>query len=339
MEASKIEQIVEKKCSFKIAPKKVKNPDRTWHTWKFPNKVGPWNLTGYSRAADKTFLWIPELKISLDCGLCRGRQPENSFLTHTHTDHSKDVGWICQKETGMNLYCPIEATTFVDAYVRAEIALNSCEPFQEDKMKGYKESDKGTGRTLWKINGVKGGDSFDCEIRGTPWHIQVFQMYHSIPCVGYGFYQKKKKLKDQYKGLKPNQLKELREKGEQLEDIILHPAFAFMGDTSIKALQDQSILQFPVVIVECTFLDGGGGIKEKCERDGHIYWEQLEPIVLQNPQTTFVLIHFSLRFTTEEIVAYFQGLYKRQDNPLTEKQLENVVLFITPSTEGRDKEG
>lgn len=64
------------------------NPFRQRKTWRIPGTA--LTLTGYSRANDKTFFHIPELRCALDAGLAKGRQTESVLLTHTDLDHSKD---------------------------------------------------------------------------------------------------------------------------------------------------------------------------------------------------------------------------------------------------------
>jgi hypothetical protein len=53
-------------------------PFRQWKTWRIPGTE--LTLTGYSRANDKTFFHVPELRCALDEGLCEGRQPEMASL-------------------------------------------------------------------------------------------------------------------------------------------------------------------------------------------------------------------------------------------------------------------
>lgn len=70
-----------------------KIPEREWKKYA----LGPnWTMVGYSRAADRTFFYIPELKLGLDAGGCRGRQPDYTFITHTHIDHSIDSWYIAR---------------------------------------------------------------------------------------------------------------------------------------------------------------------------------------------------------------------------------------------------
>ncbi|OEJ30866.1 hypothetical protein [Streptomyces subrutilus] len=53
------------------------HPFRQWKTWRIPGTE--LTLAGYSRANDKTFFHIPELRCALDAGLAEGRQPETVF--------------------------------------------------------------------------------------------------------------------------------------------------------------------------------------------------------------------------------------------------------------------
>lgn len=48
------------------------HPFRQWKTWRIPGTG--LTLTGYSRANDKTFFHVPELRCGLDAGLAEGRR-------------------------------------------------------------------------------------------------------------------------------------------------------------------------------------------------------------------------------------------------------------------------
>jgi ribonuclease Z len=71
----------------------TQNPNREWKKYKISDH---YTMCGFSRAADRTFFHLPELRMSLDAGGCRGRQPDFVFITHAHNDHSMDVWYISQ---------------------------------------------------------------------------------------------------------------------------------------------------------------------------------------------------------------------------------------------------
>mmetsp|Transcript_72427 Transcript_72427/g.223803 ORF Transcript_72427/g.223803 Transcript_72427/m.223803 type:complete len:465 (-) Transcript_72427:116-1510(-) len=70
-----------------------------------------------------------------------------------------------------------------------------------------------------------------------------------------------------------------------------------------------SIMACSVVVVECTFLAAGGMTQAESEAQailrGHLSWSQLRPVVEANPRTTFVLVHFSERYSDSDIRRHF----------------------------------
>jgi len=105
-----------------------------------------------------------------------------------------------------------------------------------------------------------------------------------------------------------------------------NPLFVYLGDTHIDIFKKYpEILNYPTVIVECTFIHQEPGIAERANRDGHIHWDNLSEVVIANKDVTFILIHFSCRYKETEIYEFFSGLMNRPDNPLN---LDNVIVFV-----------
>lgn len=103
------------------------------------------------------------------------------------------------------------------------------------------------------------------------------------------------------------------------------PWFVYMGDTHISALEKKKeIFDYPVIIIECTFIKSDPEILRRADRDGHIIWDQLKKYVLAFPQITFVLIHWSLRYTEAEIYDFFN----EQKLIFPNESLDNIVLFL-----------
>jgi hypothetical protein len=74
------------------------------------------------------------------------------------------------------------------------------------------------------------------------------------------------------------------------------------------------IFSAPIILIECTYLEES--LSQEAERRGHVVWTFLRPIIAQHflssspvsaspHSTSFVLIHFSLRYSDEEIVSFF----------------------------------
>jgi len=77
----------------------------------------------------------------------------------------------------------------------------------------------------------------------------------------------------------------------------------FFGDTTIKGVVDnESVLfakneEFPLIIIECSFLYDSE--LERSKKKKHIHFRSLEPFIAKYPQTTFMLIHFSLVYSEQ----------------------------------------
>ena len=61
----------------------------------------------------------------------------------------------------------------------------------------------------------------------------------------------------------------------------------------------QTILDCPTVVIECSFLTDEHA--ENARRAKHVLWSKLLPIVKDHPDTTFLLTHFSRRWTPRQV--------------------------------------
>ncbi|MFD8886774.1 MBL fold metallo-hydrolase [Streptomyces erythrochromogenes] len=292
------------------------HPFRQWKTWRIPGTE--FTLTGYSRANDKTFFHIPELRCALDAGLAEGRQPETVFLTHTHHDHSKDLDYLAARADGVDIHLPAAAVPYVESFLRASAELNHGAAYDPALAAGC------------RLHGVRGGDEFAFGRRGH--RVRVVECVHKVPCVGYAFSEPRKALLPEYEELRRGLaeqgrgaefgriLAERRKEGVEVEREVLRPLFAFLGDTHVSVFEDNPwLLEYPVVITECTFLDDAE--LARADRVGHTVWSRLKPVVEAHPETLFVLTHFSLRHSDQDVLDFF-----RDERPA------NVLLWAHPES-------
>ena len=98
----------------------------------------------------------------------------------------------------------------------------------------------------------------------------------------------------------------------------------FSGDTTIDLLRErhQEILpKYETVIHEVTFLgEPSEDLDASTRAKGHTHYAQLHPWIAAFPRTTFVLVHWSLRYSKEEVLAFFDKSYGGVP--------KNVVLWI-----------
>lgn len=263
--------------------------------WRLPGT--PWSLTGFSRAAYRTGFYIPELDIMLDAGPQNFNKPSHIFITHTHGDHVASLPFtLIGDENGhhvFQIYAPAEAERHLRKYIAALFQVNALSD----------EIDMPVG-TWYQFYGCIEFSSFRLSLKKSPFVVDVVLCDHGVPTVSYCFSQIKSKLKDEYIGLQGKEIAALRKQGVDVTKEVVTPSFAFICDTAISVLDRYpSIVKHPIVIIECTFLYPEE--RENAVLTKHIHWEELKPYVVANPATLFILIHFSLRYKEDEILAFF----------------------------------
>lgn len=278
-------------------------PHREWLTADLGNGL---TAEGYSRGADKTFLFVPQLSLGLDAGLVCGRKPRTVFLSHTHTDHSADIAFLCKRRFGsVDVFCPKEAVSLVENAVRASVEMNlDGDAFDRSRMP-------------FAVHGVGDGDRFELPHSSGQYVVEVFALQHSCPCVGFGVSRRKKKLAQHLRGMAGHEIAARRAAGETVDEEVIEPLFVFNGDTSIAGLvRNARIFEYPVVITECSFypinMDSGEASKIEMKKDKHTAWEDLRAVVKAHPATAFILIHASLRHNTTEQILEFMATQKAE---------------------------
>lgn len=294
--------------------------------WRFPKPYHQYVLTGRSRAAWHTSFVIPQLNLLLDAGLVvNNARPKHIFLTHGHSDHTLLTPAFVKRDDPPDIYCPEEVKGVLNDYILAKSILNKGGLLGVDdaEKQGYmkageeivsvNDDGKRSSAELAWLNthatyGLKDGDVVDLK-KAKNITATAFNCDHTVPCLGYVFSTTSHRLRLEYKSLPGPELKALREAGTELTAPHVTPIFAFLGDTTAATLAagpawlEQGI---PVVITECSFLweeHDAQAVKTK-----HTTWKDLEPVVRRYPRTTFVLTHFSMRYSDGEIAAFFKEM-------------------------------
>ena len=165
---------------------------------------------------------------------------------------------------------------------------------------------------------VEPGDNIPILIKKVNYGLEIFKCYHQVPCVGYGVYNKRKKLKEEYSKLSGKEIAELRKQGVDINYDLINKLFVYLGDTGKEIFENkewEKIVEYPTIIIECTFI-----LDEEIEqarKTNHIHWKDLEQIVDKYKDNSFILIHFSQRYDNSEIRKFFE-----------EKNKKNVIPWI-----------
>jgi ribonuclease Z len=265
-------------------------------------------LTGFSRSAEATALFVPEMDMLLDAGtVVTTTKFRRLFVTHSHSDHSLQIPLMYSPSSPapIDIYVPNESLPYFDAYLTSAQLLND---------HGHEKAFATCARR-YTLHGVSDKQILDFD---KSYRVEILRCHHNIPCVGYAFYEKRNKLKSEYSHLTGKKIQEIKKQGVDITEQIYLPLFAFLGDTTPDVFAAGSnsarvlLTEMPVIICECTFLDG-----EQSNEKGHTHWNGLRPVIEQHPHITFVLIHFSLKYRREELQTFFAN-----------QPLKNIIPFI-----------
>lgn len=292
-----------------------------WGIWDYhqPMKLEGSSLSikGYSIAALRTNFFIPELGILLDAGLSAPYSNLNHiFITHGHSDHCANIPFHIYgaklSGTKLQVHVPEESVNYIDQFITYGYCISSHPDSNIPKNELYVNN-------YYEMQGRKTGDIIDLKIKGFNYFTEVIECYHSIPCVGYGFYEVRKKLKDEYLNLSGKEIGNLKKQNIEINKDVNYYHFVFLGDTSKKIFENKEILKYKTIIIECTFISDDD--YDQAEKTFHIHWKDLLPFVLENKENNFILIHFSQRYKRSEIIQFFES-------EMEKNKIKNIHAWI-----------
>lgn len=279
--------------------------------------LGTVDFIGVSRAASGTSIAIPQLKIQLDAGsTVYNYHPEAVFVTHGHADHSFRLTHFVSRSKPPNFYMPAEMKSLAETYLLASQSLSNGSPLCFEHYEVNHVS-----------NGLKPGDDIVNFTKNKNLKAVAIECNHAaMPCLGYAFYLEQKKLLSSLEGAEKSIIAGMAKRGEQVTEIVKKPLFIFLGDTTTSVFDaelnsnsaEKYLLEgWSVVFVECSFIDDSE--YDNAVRTGHTHWRDLKPVVERFPDVSFVLMHFSRRYTKSKV-----------DNFFADENVPNVRLFIAP---------
>ena len=315
-----------KKEKEKIKELKEKNEEdhiSLWKCWK-EHPVSPipgcpqLTLMGWSVAALRTNFYIKELGVMLDAGLSAPTFTINHLLiTHCHSDHVANLPYHLyshKPSEKIKIYVPKGIESHIKDYIESAYLLSS-HTFPEQLNIKREELYL---YNYYELITVEPGNNISIQIKKVNYGLEIFKCYHPVPCVGYGIYNVRKKLKEEYTKLSGKEIGELRKNGVEINYDFVNKMFVYLGDTGKEIFEDeewQKIVEYPAIIIECTFILEDE--KEQAVKTQHIHWDDLEPIADKYNKNTFILIHFSQRYDNSEIKKFFE-----------EKKRSNVIPWI-----------
>ena len=241
---------------------------------------------GVSVAGVETCIEVPSLRLVLDMGRCTRTaivQPL-VLVSHGHLDH---MGAIAQHAARRSMMRMGESTYLVPAAVAADV---------EELFNAAGRLD---GQVIpRRVVPLAPGEEF--RLSKQRW-VRPFQTYHRVPSQGYTVWERRHRLRDEFRGLPGARLAELRQRGVAIEDAQDVALLSFTGDTRIEVLERTPELQHTeTLVMETTFLDELVSV-EGARSTGHIHLTELLDRLDLLPRGEVVLSHFSARYSSEDV--------------------------------------
>jgi ribonuclease Z len=148
------------------------------------------------------------------------------------------------------------------------------------------------------LNGVNPGDEM---LLSNGLIVSVVKTYHTIPSVGYIVWERRKRLKEEYRSLEETEIRNLAISGVEVSHEIRIPKVAYLGDSRIQALDENPVMfQADILIMELSFV-AKRHRGERIHKYGHIHLDDLVDRQQQFQNNTVIASHFSTRYLDIEI--------------------------------------
>ena len=200
---------------------------------------GQWTVEGWSRAGVQSYWRIPELKIGFDLGAAAWDflHTGTVFVTHAHLDHLAALPVFLARRSMMKLPKP---TIIVPAEVRDDVrAMLDC----------WRRLDKGPQEC--HLIGMSPGDRH--ELNETQF-VSAFATAHTVPSRGYADWERRQKLKQEFAGLSPEEIRHAKAEKRSLTEEIHIPLLCHTGDTSASGWENEpAVFEARVLMTELSF--------------------------------------------------------------------------------------
>jgi len=244
------------------------------------------SIEGFSRAAVQTYWRIPELKLGFDLGA----QPWSFmgtptwFVSHTHIDHVLALPAYVARRRMMKMEPP---TIYLPEA--------ACDPV-ERLLRQVSRLDRG--RLPCRLVGTRPGDEIELSREHV---VTVSATRHTVPSLGFIVWERRKKLKPEFRDLPGEKIRDLRLGGVEVTREVRMPRVAYLGDSAPDGLDDcPAMYQAEVLILELTFV-APSHRKEKIHKFGHTHLDDLVERRDRFANELVIAGHFSTRYHPRQI--------------------------------------
>ena len=257
----------------------------------------PYRIQGISVAGEQAVVHVPELDLCFDVGLCpRAILPTPTIaLSHAHMDHVGGLPyWFSQRyfqKIGGDTHMPDKA----DGKPRPPVGRCVCHPEIEQALRGMMRAWEPLERQKTPFEIVPLAPDADLELKNNIL-LRGIATRHTVPSLGFSVLERRSKLKDEFRDLPQEKLRELRSRGIEITRQLEIPLVAYTGDTAPgEFLVRDEFAEAKIMIAECTFFEPDHN--ERARIGMHLHIDDIVRMLPVWKADAIVLVHASRRTT------------------------------------------
>lgn len=243
-------------------------------------------IEGYSRAAVQSCWRVAELKLLFDLGA----QPwdfagaPTAFVSHAHLDHIAALPQFVSRRRMMKMDPPV--IYMPDSAVDPAWRM----------LQLFRTLDRGA--MPCELVGLMPGD--ETEI-GRETIVKAVPTRHTIASVGFIVYQRRHKLKPEFRDLSGPQIRDLKLAGTEVTQETRVPIFGYTGDTAPPGLDDNpDFFRAKVLVSELTFV-APEHRKDKIHKHGHLHVDDYRDRAERFENELIIAGHLSTRYNGRQV--------------------------------------
>jgi len=216
-------------------------------------------------------------------------------MSHEHMDHVGGLPYWCSQRYYQKIGGDTHMPDKGDGKPRPPVGRCVCHPEIEQALRGMMRAWEPLERQKTPFDIVPLAPDADIELKNNIL-LRGIATKHTVPSLGFSVLERRSKLKDEFRDLPQEKLRELRSRGVEITRQLEIPLVAYTGDTAPgEFLVRDEFAEAKIVIAECTFFEPDHN--ERARIGMHLHIDDIVRLLSVWKAEAVVLVHASRRTT------------------------------------------